>query len=61
MSWLKLILKILRQAGIRVSVTPIWGTRGPAVALILEGVSWEQIRAQMQPEPEPERVIGDTR
>ncbi len=51
MIWLRQILKILRQAGIRVSVTPIWGTRGPAVALILEGVSWEQIQAEIQPAP----------
>lgn len=54
---LRKILIILRQAGIRVSVAPIWGTRGPAVALILEGVSWETIKAQMQ----PERVNGGAR
>lgn len=50
MEWLKLILKILRQAGIRVSIAPIWGTRGPAVALILEGVNWQQIQAEIRPE-----------
>lgn len=54
MEWLKLILKILRQAGIRVSIAPIWGTRGPAVALILEGVSWEQIKAEVRDETLPE-------
>lgn len=49
MNWFWQILKILRRAGIRVSVAPIWGTRGPAVALVLEGVSWEQIQMEMQP------------
>lgn len=51
---LRKILIILRQAGIRVSVAPIWGTRGPAVALILEGVSWEKIKAEARDETLPE-------
>ena len=51
MKWLHEGLRIFRRAGIRVSVAPIWGSRGPAVALIREGVSWEQIQAEIQPAP----------
>ena len=51
MKWLIEILRILRQAGIRVSLSPFYGIRGPAICLVLEGVSWEEIQAVIKPEP----------
>lgn len=58
MEWLRELAKILRRAGIRAAVTPIYGTRGPAVCLVLEGVSWEEVRRALTLTPDPSPMNG---
>ncbi len=57
MKWLHEVLRILRQAGIQVAISPMYGTR-ESVCLILKNVSWTDIQGIVKPtpaeQPEPE-------
>lgn len=59
-TWLNQVLGILRAAGIRVRLAPMWGVPGRAsgavVCLVLDNLRWEDIieKVNLSPNPSPE-------